>query len=177
MPDTAFAAPHSEDVRTATMHRDDSPIGRAAVFHLRSRFDDLPCCYRSWSQDGKRFFLHGYDRRFEIEFACAETDPGTDLVIDHRCLQEVGAALRHQFGHTTLIAADDPQRDLFELLAAEGAVDLRIMDCTGMEATAAWAFDTVEQIVARATGGRVWVSRIDAQENCNKVVTLTATNC
>ena len=89
-------------------------------------------------------------------------------------LNEVRWALRYQFDHTTLIAADDPQRDLFELLAERGVVDLRVMDNTSMEGSAAWAFDTVERIVALATGGRVWVSRIEASESRNNVVTLTA---
>lgn len=161
-------------VHVATMHRADAPIGRTARFHLRKRFGDLPCCHRSWSRQGKRFFLHGYERTFEIEFACAETDPTTGLVLDTRSVKDVRVALRRQFDHTTLISADDPQRDLFELLADQGVIDLRIMECTGMEGSAAWVFDTVDRIVGQATNGRVWVSRIEARENRNNVITLTA---
>ena len=165
----------ADAVQTATMHRDDAPLGRTARFRLRKRFTDLACCHRSRSrQDAKGFFLHGYERQFEIEFACAETDPHSRTVIDARCLREVRTALARQFDHTTLIASDDPQRELFELLAAQHALDLRIMHCTGMEASAAWVFDTVERIVGEATGGRVWVSRIEASENRNNVVTLMA---
>jgi 6-pyruvoyl-tetrahydropterin synthase len=103
----------------------------------------------------KRLFLHGYERTFEIEFACAETEPGTGLVVDSASLGEIRAALRHQFDHTTLIAVDDSHRDLFELLAERGVIGLRIMDNTGMEGSAAWVFDTVERIVGLATCGRV----------------------
>ncbi|GAB7143520.1 6-carboxytetrahydropterin synthase [Mycobacterium riyadhense] len=170
MSDNAVA----EGVRIATIHRADAPIGRTARFHLRKRFGDLPCCHRSWSRQGKRFFLHGYERTFEVEFACAETAPGTGLVVDTRCLKDLRAALRRQFDHTTLIAADDPQLDLFQMMADQGVIDLRIMDSTGMEACAAWVFDTVERIVGKATEGRVWVSRIEARENRNNVITLTA---
>lgn len=95
-------------------------------------------------------------------------------MIDDGTLDEVKTALRDQFDHTTLIAVDDPQRDLFELLADRGVIDLRIMDDTGMAGTAAWTFETVESIVGLATGGRVWVSRIKARESRNNVVTLTA---
>lgn len=42
-----------------------------------------------------------------------------------------------------------------------------------MEGSAAWVFDTAERIVGLATGGRVWVSRIEATESRNNV-TLTA---
>ncbi|OSC41443.1 6-carboxytetrahydropterin synthase [Mycobacterium decipiens] len=169
MTDIDFA----DGVHMATMHRADAPVGRTAKFHLRKRFGDLPCCHRSWSRQGKRFFLHGYERTFEIEFACTETESRSGLVVDTSCLRDIRAALRRQFDHTTLIAADDPQRDLFELLADRGVIDLRIMDSTGMEGSAAWVFDTAERIVARATGGRVWVSGIEARENRNNVVTLT----
>ena len=156
------------------MHRADAPIGRTARFHMRKRFDEFPCCHRSWANQGKCFFLHGCERTFEVEFACAETEPGTGLVVDSSSLKEVRAALRRQFDHTTLIAEDDPQRDLFELLADRGVIDLRIMYDTGTEGSAAWVFDTAERILGLATGGRVWVSRIEARESRNSVVTLTA---
>lgn len=161
-------------VQIATMHRDDAPLGRTARFHMREQFDSLPCCHRSWTKAGKRFFLHGYERAFQIEFACAQTDPGTGLVLDPDVVEEIRSALRKQFDHTTLIAADDPERDLFELLAERGVIDLRIMDSTGMERSAAWVFDTVEGIVVRATQGRVWVSQIKARESHSNAVTLTA---
>ncbi|MDP7706252.1 6-carboxytetrahydropterin synthase [Mycobacterium sp. TY815] len=169
MPEIAFAGP----AQTATMHRDDAPVGRTAQFHLRKRFGGLNCCRRSWSDNGKRLFLHGYALSFEIEFACAETESG-DQVLGAECLADIRAALQGQYAHTTLITANDPQRDLFELLAERDLVDMRIVDSAGLEASAAWVFETVEKIVARATEGRVWVSRIDAQESGSRVLTLTA---
>jgi 6-pyruvoyltetrahydropterin/6-carboxytetrahydropterin synthase len=169
MSNTALAdAPH-----IATMHREDAPFGRTARFHMRKVFDNLPCCHRSWANQGKRFFLHGYERTFEIEFACAETEPGTGVVLDSTPLKEVLAALRKQFDHTTLITLDDPDRELFELLADRGVIDLRIMNNTGIEGSAAWVFDTVDSIVGRATRGRVWVSRIKVRESDSNGVTLT----
>jgi hypothetical protein len=47
------------------------------------------------------------------------------------------------------------------------------MDNTGMEGSAAWVFDAAERIVALATSGRVWVSRVEARESRNHSVTLT----
>jgi 6-pyruvoyltetrahydropterin/6-carboxytetrahydropterin synthase len=170
MSNTALA----DVVQIATMHRDDAPLGRTARFHMRKLFDSLPCCHRSWTNEGKRFFLHGYERTFEIEFACAQTEPGTGLVLAPAVVEEIRAALRKQFDHTTLIADDDPERDLFELLADRGVIDLRIMDSTGMERSAAWVFDTAENIVVQATQGRVWVSQIKARESHSHGVTLTA---
>lgn len=63
---------------------------------------------------------------------------------DSGAVREIRAALRHEFHHTTLIAADDPQSDLFELPAERGVI----------EGSAAWVFDTAEQIVGPATGCR-----------------------
>jgi hypothetical protein len=168
------AAFDTDDVYVTTIHRADAPSGRTARFHMRKIFDGLPCCHRSWANPGKRFFLHGCERTFDVEFACAETEPGTGVVVDGGAVGEIRTALRYQFDHTTLIAGDDPQRDLFELLAERGVVDLRIMENTGMEGSAVWVFDTVERIVGLATGGRVWVSRVEASESRNDVVTLTA---
>jgi hypothetical protein len=51
---------------------------------------------------------------------------------------------------------------------------MRIVESTALEASGAWVFETVERIVAQATGGRAWVSRIDAQESGSRVFTLTA---
>lgn len=164
----------SEGVHTATIHRDDAPIGRTPRFHLRKRFADLPCCYRSWARQGKHVYLHGYELTFDIEFACAETELGPNVVLNNRHLKDVRSVLRRQFDHTTLIAADDPQIALFEVLAERGVIDLRIMISTGMQAAAAWVFDTVDSIVFEATKGRVWVSRVLARESRNNVITLTA---
>jgi 6-pyruvoyltetrahydropterin/6-carboxytetrahydropterin synthase len=168
MSNTAIA----DGVHVAIMHRADAPVGRTARFHLRELFDSLPCCHLSWANQGKRFFLHGYERTFEVEFACAETE--SDTVVNSSTVREIRAALRYQFDHTTLMAVDNPQRDLFELLAERGVIDLRIMDNTGMEGSAAWVFDTAEQIVGLTTAGRVWVSRVKARESRNHVVKLTA---
>lgn len=163
----------ADEVHVATMHRADAPAGRTAEFHMRKLFDGLPCCHRLWASAGRPSFLHGYERIFEIEFACAETEPANGLVVSESSLKQLRAALRYQFDHTTLIAANDPQRDMFELLAARDVIQLRIMDNTGMEGSAAWVFDTAERIVGLTTAGRVWVSRIEARQSRNNVVTLT----
>lgn len=118
MSDTAF----DDQVRVATIHRADAPIGRTARFHIRALFGNMPCCHRSWANRGERFFLHGYERTFEVEFACAETEPDTGMVVESSAVREIRAALRYQF----------------ELLAERGVIDLRIMDNTGIEGSAAW---------------------------------------
>ncbi|NJC73094.1 6-carboxytetrahydropterin synthase [Planosporangium thailandense] len=146
----------------------------AADFRVRKLFDDLPCCHRSWAHGGKCAFLHGYERSFEIEFACAELDPATGFVVDFGDLKEVRRLLSDQFDHTTLVAENDPERELFEQLGRRGVVDLRIMANTGMEGAAEWALEHADRIVRDRTGGRVRVTRVCARESRKNAVTLVA---
>jgi 6-pyruvoyl tetrahydropterin synthase len=79
-----------------------------SAFSTTKLFDDLPCVHRTWQHRGKCALLHGYERRFEIEFGCTTLAPDTGFVIDLGDLKETRALLERQFDHTTLIAADDP---------------------------------------------------------------------
>ncbi|WP_433496756.1 6-pyruvoyl trahydropterin synthase family protein [Sphaerimonospora sp. CA-214678] len=148
-----------------------NPPARFSVIKL---FDDLPCTHRSWAHDGKCSFLHGYERRFEIEFGCGELEPKTGFVIDFSALKEVRALLQGQFDHTTLIAAGDPQRELFEELGRCGVIDLRIMDHTGMEGAAEWVHGNVDRLVRERTAGRVRVLRVVARESRKNAVVFQA---
>lgn len=129
MTTTSYA--HADTVQTATMHRADAPVGRTARLHLRNRFS---------------FVLHGCQRTFEIEFACAAPDPETGLAVSPSYLEGVRTAL----------------------------FELPIMACSTVELAAAAVFDTAESTVGRLTGGRVWVSRIEAHQNRHNVATLAA---
>ncbi|MFE6774975.1 6-pyruvoyl tetrahydropterin synthase family protein [Streptomyces sp. NPDC057702] len=157
----------SPEVRLLSAHR-------PTAFSVRKLFDDLPCCHRSWAHAGKCAFLHGYERSFVVEFGCARLEPDTGFVVDFGELKSVRAALQEQFDHTTLVAEDDPQRALFEQLAAQGVVDLRIMANTGMEGAAAWVLATADRIIQESTGGRVWVTAVEARESRKNAVTLTS---
>ncbi|MBD3003823.1 MULTISPECIES: 6-carboxytetrahydropterin synthase [unclassified Streptomyces] len=146
----------------------------ASAFTVTKLFDDFPCCHRAWAHDGKCAFLHGYERTFEIEFACAELDPVTGFVVDFGALKGVRSLLAAQFDHTTLVAEDDPERTLFEELAARGVVDMRVMRHTGMEGAAAWVLDQAGRLIRESTNGRVWISRVEARECRKNAVVLTS---
>lgn len=145
-----------------------------STFRVRKLFDDLPCCHRSWANQGNCAFLHGYERRFDIEFCCSSLEPKTGFVVDFGALKVIRDALRQQFDHTTLIAEEDPELPLFKQLASRGVIVLRVMANTGMEGAARWVFDTANRLVSEATGGRVWVTRVEARESRKNAVTLTA---
>jgi 6-pyruvoyltetrahydropterin/6-carboxytetrahydropterin synthase len=145
---------------------------RQQFYAVRKLFDDLPCTHRSWAHKGKCRFLHGYERSFEIEFVCSEREVATGFVIDFGGLKGVRELLEAQFDHTTIVARDDPDMALFEMFAAKGLVDLRVMDGSGMEAAAGWVMEHTDRLIREATGNRVWVSRVEARESRKNAVVL-----
>ena len=58
------------------------------------------------------------------------------FVIDFSSLKFFEQKLRNQFDHTFLVNADDPLLDEWMQLDKKGALDLRVMENVGMEATA-----------------------------------------
>ncbi|MEU3660938.1 6-carboxytetrahydropterin synthase [Streptomyces sp. NPDC032940] len=157
--------------RTEDRPAEYGPLRHApARYTVTKLFDDLPCTHRSWAHSGKCAFLHGYERSFEIEFGCGELEPKTGFVVDFGDLKQVRELLQRQFDHTTLIAADDPQREAFEELSRLGVVDLRIMDHTGMEGAAEWVYDQVDRLVRERTLDRVRVLRVVARESRKNAV-------
>jgi 6-pyruvoyltetrahydropterin/6-carboxytetrahydropterin synthase len=143
-----------------------------AGLRVRKEFDDFPCAHRSWAHDGRCRFVHGYARSFVIDFACDELDPATGFVVDFGQLRDVHALLAAQFDHTTVVAADDPELELFEQLADKGLVDLRVMTHSGMEGAADWVFRHVDELIGLTTGGRVRVVRVEARESTKNAVVL-----
>ncbi|MGH3373725.1 MAG: 6-pyruvoyl trahydropterin synthase family protein [Actinoallomurus sp.] len=148
--------------------------GRPARFSVVKLFDDLPCAHRSWAHGGKCAFLHGYERSFEVEFGCSDFEPKTGFVVDFGDLKDVRVLIQEQFDHTTLIAGDDPERELFERLGRAGAMDVRIMDHTGMEGAAEWVYRNADRLIRERTADRVRVIRVTARESRKNAVVLRA---
>ncbi|MFL6615801.1 MAG: 6-pyruvoyl trahydropterin synthase family protein [Pantoea agglomerans] len=144
------------------------------AYRVSKLFDDLPCCHRSWANQGHCAFLHGYERRFNVEFCCFTLESGTGFIVDFSGLKKIRAALCHQFDHTTLIAENDPELPLFRQLAARNIIDLRIMANTSMEGAARWVFETANKLISEETEGRVWVTSVEARESRKNAVTLTS---
>lgn len=128
------------------------------------RFTGYPCTHRQWKADSHCRFVHGYSREFYFEFACNELSPEF-WVMDFGGLKEVRKWLEEMFDHTFLIAADDPYLDNFKQMDADGVIQLRIMPNPGMEGTAKYVFDKVNEMVKKQTEGRVWVTKVEVREN------------
>lgn len=135
-----------------------------AHYTSTKNFTGFPCTHRQWKADSHCKYVHGYSRSFYFEFACSEM---TDefWVMDFGGLKEVKKWLEHMFDHTFLIASDDPYLEKFEQMNKDGVIQLRVLPNPGMEGTAKYVFDKVDQMVKEQTDSRVWVTKVEVREN------------
>ena len=128
------------------------------------RFIGFPCTHRQWKADSHCKYVHGYSREFYFEFACKELSEEF-WVMDFGGLKEVKKWLEHMFDHTFLIAQDDPYLEKFQQMDKDGVIQLRIMPNPGMEGTAKFVYDNVNEMISKSTQGRVWVTKVEVREN------------
>ena len=133
-------------------------------FTVTKSFHDFPCAHRRWRHEGHCALIHGYSRSFTLIFACDTLD-ANDFVIDFGRLKPVKAWLESQFDHRLCVDADDPLLPELRLLESKGAACLTVFESVGMEGTAKYVYDWVQDWVQRETGNRVWVDAVEAREN------------
>ena len=73
--------------------------------------------------------------------------------------------LQHQFDHTFLVNADDPLLPTWQALHEQGALDLRVMENVGMEASAHLVWEWANELLYSRDGGRSCCFRVEAREN------------
>ena len=76
------------------------------------------------------------------------------FVVDFSSLRPFEERLRQQFDHTFLVNRDDPLLGEWQRLHDQGALDLRVMENVGMEATAALVWDWANALLQERDGGR-----------------------
>ncbi|WP_112663395.1 6-pyruvoyl trahydropterin synthase family protein [Microvirga flavescens] len=127
--------------------------------------EGLSCCFRQWRATHSHCRLvHGYALAFRFVFATYELDE-RNWCFDFGGLKPVKQWLKSMFDHTMLVAEDDPERARFEILHAEGLIDLRILPAVGCEATAKYVYDYVSDFVHEQTNGRVWLESTEVSEH------------
>ena len=90
----------------------------------------------------------------------------TNWIFDFGNCKEIKAILENQFDHTTCVAADDPELDLFKLMNEKDMIDLRIMkNGVSVEKTSEWIFNTVNNYVIDKTNNRVCVIKVEVWEH------------
>ncbi|MEC8440766.1 MAG: 6-carboxytetrahydropterin synthase [Cyanobacteriota bacterium] len=140
-------------------------------FSCCKRFEGYPCCHRQWRHQGHCRFVHGYSRSFTLWFAATELD-ACGFVVDFSSLRPLDQQLRAQFDHTFLVNGDDPLMDEWQRLHALGAIDLRVMDNVGMEATAALVWEWANALLQERDGGRSCCWAVEARENSSNGATV-----
>jgi 6-pyruvoyltetrahydropterin/6-carboxytetrahydropterin synthase len=135
-----------------------------ARFRSTKTYFNLPCAHRRWRHEGHCAHVHGYSRSFSFTFQCTErTDNG--FVMDFGQLGPVKAWLDKHFDHTLLLDSDDPLLPSFRELEQKGACRLVIYNDVGMEGSAKFVFEWVEQWLKQATSGRVQLQSVECREN------------
>mgnify|MGYP003669883438 FL=1 len=136
--------------------------------HTSSKLIELgSTAFRQPRADSHCRFIHGYQLKAEITFACNKLDDN-NWVFDFGGLKDLKSIFNNQFDHTLVVAGDDPELDKLKGLHEVGIAQLRIMDGgVGIEKFAEWCFKTAETFVEEATEGRVWVQSVTVYEHDN----------
>jgi 6-pyruvoyltetrahydropterin/6-carboxytetrahydropterin synthase len=110
--------------------------------------------------------LHGYALKFKVWFEADSLDD-MNWVVDfggfgHNGLKEW---LNDMFDHTTLIEKDDPYLDLFESMAMDNLLKLKVMDKMGAESCARLVFNKFNNTLSNQDAGRCRVTKVECFEN------------
>lgn len=128
-------------------------------------YSDYPCAHRQYKHKGNCALVHGYSRSFTFLFGAKERDQ-CGFVVDFGDLKWLKSHLDHLFDHTLLLCADDPLLSEFSKLEAAGACDIRVLPYgVGMEDTAQYLCEFVDEKIRDLTKGRAWVISVEAREN------------
>lgn len=135
----------------------------------------LSCAFRQWRAQSHCRFIHGYALQIEITFSCKTLDE-RKWVVDFGGLDYVKRILQDTFDHKTVVAADDPHLDEFQVLHADGICELVVLPDVGCEAFARYVhrmvkewlpteltqrFVKVESVMIREHGGNAAVYQED----------------
>lgn len=103
----------------------------------------LSCAFRQWRADSHCRFLHGYALAVHFEFEAAALD-ARNWVVDFGSLKSLKGWLENTFDHRTLVAEDDPEIELFKIMAQQGIIQLRVVPATGCEKFAEMIYAAAE---------------------------------
>ena len=136
----------------------------SAGYTCSKQFSGYPCTHRQWRHSGHCRFVHGYSRSFTCWFRARALD-ANGFVVDFSSLKDLEAQLSQQFDHTFLANADDPLLPTWRQLHEQGALDLRVMENVGMEASARLVWEWANALLRERDGGRACCWRVEAREN------------
>ena len=118
--------------------------------------------------------MHGYSRSFTVWFRALQLDQH-GFVVDFSALSGLEQRLADQFDHTFMVNADDPLLPDWQRLHAGGALDLRVMDNVGMEASAELVWGWANSLLREREEGRACCWKVEARENEKNAACYEAT--
>ena len=169
-PDTAFGSLHDTGMYDACPVLPGAGVRlRAhALFRSAKTYDHnegLSCCFRQWRATHSHCrLIHGYALAFKFVIATHDLDE-RNWCFDFGGMKPIKAWLHEMFDHTMLAAADDPHLPVFQDMAAQGLVSLRILPVVGCEAFACHTHGYVGRFIAEQTLGRAWLESVEVREH------------
>lgn len=133
--------------------------------------DGFSTCFRQHgATDSHCSYLHGYALKFKITFYTHVLD-SNNWVMDFGFTKEQYMPnitwkqwFSYMFDHTTIIAQNDPKKELFEKMQQEDLIQLRVVDKVGCEAFAKLVADTLNNWLKHTERG-VFIESVECIEN------------
>jgi 6-pyruvoyltetrahydropterin/6-carboxytetrahydropterin synthase len=142
-------------------------------FRSTKIFDGYSTCFRQWRAEGTHCkFLHGYGVSFKVWFE-GELDE-RNWVWDFGGMKRAKgtidgmnpkAWMDYMFDHTTIIAEDDPNINLFKAMDESNIIQLRILPAVGAEQFSNYLWVKLNNFVQEETDGRVKVVQVEFKEH------------
>lgn len=143
------------------------------MFQSTKLFDGFSCVFRQWKAEGTHCkFLHGYGVSFRVWFE-GDLDE-RNWVWDFGGMKRAKGKIEgmspkewmdYMFDHTVVVAADDPEIELFLQMHNKGLAQVRILPATGAEKFAEFLFYKLNNFILEETDGRVRVNKIEFREH------------
>lgn len=124
------------------------------------------CAFRQWRAEHSHCkFLHGYQLKAKFWFGGESLDE-KNWIVDFGGLKQLKEILQHQFDHTTCVAADDPELEMFMEMDKRRIIQLRIMPKgVGIERTAEFVWKAADEFVKQLTNNRCWCEKVEVFEH------------
>ena len=136
-------------------------------------FDGFSTVFRQWKAENTHCkFLHGYAVSFRVWFE-GELDE-RNWVWDFGGMKRAKGTIEgmnpkawmdHMFDHTTIIAEDDPELELFKEMHYKGIIQLRIIPTTGAEQFSKYIYEKLNAFIQEETEGRVKIVKVEVYEH------------
>ena len=136
-------------------------------------FDGFSTVFRQWKAENTHCkFLHGYGVSFKVWFE-GELDE-RNWVWDFGGMKRAKgtidgmnskAWMDYMFDHTTIIAEDDPELELFKEMHYKGIIQLRIIPTTGAEQFSKYIYEKLNAFIQEETEGRVKIVKVEVYEH------------